>query len=91
MGSFSAGSNVTGRLSKVEAICVILHRYGFYAFCDYAGAGPYVVIDMSNKDAVFLSPHKLVGGPGGAGVLVAKQHMFRNRIPTVAGGGKQKL
>jgi hypothetical protein len=39
------------------------------------------------KDAVFLSPHKLVGGPGTPGVLVAKKRLFQNRVPAVPGGG----
>jgi selenocysteine lyase/cysteine desulfurase len=42
---------------------------------------------MSDKDAVFLSPHKFVGGPGTPGVLVAKRSLFRNRVPAVPGGG----
>ena len=39
------------------------------------------------KDAVFLSPHKFIGGPGTPGVLVVKRALLRNRVPTVPGGG----
>jgi hypothetical protein len=39
------------------------------------------------KDAVFLSPHKFIGGPQSPGVLVAKRHVFKSRTPTVPGGG----
>ena len=39
------------------------------------------------KDAVFLSPHKFVGGPGTPGVLVVRRDLLRNRVPTVPGGG----
>jgi Aminotransferase class-V len=42
---------------------------------------------LAYKDAVFVSPHKFVGGPGTPGVLVAKRHLFRNRVPTVPGDG----
>ena len=42
---------------------------------------------LAYKDAVFLSPHKFVGGPGTPGVLVAKRALFRNRVPSVPGGG----
>jgi hypothetical protein len=42
---------------------------------------------MAGKDAVFLSPHKFVGGPGTPGVLVVKQDILRNRVPSVPGGG----
>ena len=42
---------------------------------------------LAYKDAVFISPHKLPGGPGTPGVLVAKRHVFANDVPAVAGGG----
>src|SRR6266700_6076454 len=98
IGSFSAASNVTGILSDVERTTTLLHRHGALAFWDYAAAGPYVSIDMNPRgtggdgalaalDAVFLSPHKLVGGPGSPGVLVAKRKLFANRVPTVPAGG----
>lgn len=38
-------------------------------------------------DAVFLSPHKFVGGPGTPGLLVARRELFTNRVPVVPGGG----
>jgi selenocysteine lyase/cysteine desulfurase len=43
---------------------------------------------MSEADAVFLSPHKFVGGPGTPGVLVAKRALFKNRVPTVPEAGE---
>ncbi len=43
--------------------------------------------ELAYKDAVFVSPHKFVGGPGTPGVLVAKRSLFSNRVPTVPGGG----
>ncbi len=98
IGAFSAASNVTGILADTEAISILLHRFGALALWDYAAAGPYVRIDMNPsppirdgrlayKDAVFVSPHKFMGGPGTPGVLVAKRDLFRNRVPTVPGGG----
>ncbi len=87
IGSFSAASNVTGIITDVEGVSAVLRRYGALSFWDYATAGPYLPIDMAGKDAVFLSPHKFVGGPGTAGVLVAKRALFRNRVPSVPGGG----
>ena len=36
IGSFSAGSNVTGIRAPVRSICKLLHKYGAYAFFDYA-------------------------------------------------------
>lgn len=90
IGSFSAASNVTGIKSDVPAVTALLRRYGALACWDYAAAGPYVRIDMNAGqplDAVFLSPHKFVGGPGTPGVLIAKRGLFRNRVPAVVGGG----
>src|ERR1043166_3231088 len=96
IGSFSAASNVTGIASDTRAIATLLHRHGAYSFWDYAAAGPYVAIEMNGgdaadagaaKDAVFISPHKFIGGPGTPGVLVAKRELFRNRVPSVPGGG----
>ena len=98
IGSFSAASNVTGIGSDTRNIAALLHRYGALSFWDFAAAAPYVQIDMNMrddeadgdlvyKDAVFLSPHKFIGGPGTPGVLVAKRNLFKNRVPSVPGGG----
>jgi selenocysteine lyase/cysteine desulfurase len=97
IGSFSAASNVTGIESDTRAITVLLHRHGALSFWDYAAAAPYVEIEMNprgggdaelaRKDAIFLSPHKFVGGPGTPGVLVVKRALLRNRVPTMPGGG----
>jgi len=90
IGSFSAASNVTGIKSDVAAVTRLLRAHGALAFWDYAAAGPYVAIDMNGAyplDAVFLSPHKFVGGPGTPGILVAKSALFRNRVPAMVGGG----
>lgn len=90
IGSFSAASNVTGIKSDVPAVTALLKQYGALACWDYAAAGPYVRIDMNAAhalDAVFLSPHKFVGGPGTPGILIAKRGLFRNRVPAVVGGG----
>jgi selenocysteine lyase/cysteine desulfurase len=95
IGSFSAASNVTGIVSDTRAIATLLHRHGALSFWDFAAAGPYVQIDMgtgdggplAGKDAVFLSPHKFIGGPGTPGVLVVRRALLTNRVPTVPGGG----
>ncbi len=42
---------------------------------------------LAYKDAIFLSPHKFIGGPGTPGILVARRELFRNRVPSVPGGG----
>src|SRR5690606_1925199 len=79
IGSFSAASNVTGIATDTRAVSTLLHRYGALSFWDYAAAGPYVKIEMKEddelayKDAVFISPHKFIGGPQTPGVLVVKR------------------
>ena len=93
IGSFSAASNVSGVISDVAGIARLLHHHGAYAVFDYAAAGPYVPIDMhpdnpdERIDALFLSPHKFVGGPESSGLLVAHRDLFRTRTPERPGGG----
>jgi selenocysteine lyase/cysteine desulfurase len=100
IGSFSAASNVTGIGSETLKIAELLHAHGALSFWDFAAAAPYVKIDMNvstgappgthagaYKDAVFLSPHKFIGGPGTPGVLVVKRHLLKNTVPSVPGGG----
>ncbi len=94
IGSFSAASNVTGITSNTYAISRLLHEHGALSFFDFAAAAPYVRIEMdppddplAYKDAVFISPHKFIGGPGTPGVLVARRDLFQNRVPSVPGGG----
>ncbi|MEO3813246.1 aminotransferase class V-fold PLP-dependent enzyme [Sphaerisporangium sp. B11E5] len=95
IGSFSAASNVTGILSDTDAVSALLHEHGALAFWDYAAAGPYVPIRMGpsapgrrdHKDAIFLSPHKFIGGPQTPGVLVVRRELARGGVPTAPGGG----
>ena len=96
IGSFSAASNVTGIVSNTVAIAEILHEQGALSFWDFAAAAPYIDIEMdpdpeghptAYKDAIFLSPHKFIGGPSTPGVLVARRELFSNRVPDVPGGG----
>ncbi len=99
IGSFSAASNVTGIVTDTDTISALLHEHGALAFWDFAAAAPYVDIEMygeggrgvgdpaAYKDAVFLSPHKFIGGPSTPGVLVVRRELLTNRVPDVPGGG----
>jgi selenocysteine lyase/cysteine desulfurase len=87
IGSFSAASNVTGIVSNTTAISTLLHRHGAASCYDFAAAAPYVRIDMAGKDAIFLSPHKFIGGPSTPGVLVVRRELVTNRVPDTPGGG----
>ncbi len=93
IGSFSAASNVTGIATDTRKISSVLHKHGALSFWDYAAAGPYVEIRMREddalayKDAVFISPHKFIGGPQTPGVLVVKRALLTNTVPATPGGG----
>ena len=96
IGSFSAASNVTGIITDTAAVSSLLHRHGALSFWDFAAAAPYIGIEMgpvdpgdelSYKDAIFISPHKMIGGPGTPGVLVLRKALMTNSVPAVPGGG----
>ncbi|WP_118132843.1 aminotransferase class V-fold PLP-dependent enzyme [Oceanicella sp. SM1341] len=95
IGAFSAASNVTGVTSDLRGLARVLHGAGAVFVCDFAAGGPYMPIDMAESapgaadgiDAILLSPHKFVGGPGASGVLVADRALFRSACPGIAGGG----
>ena len=91
IGSFSAASNVTGALTDTVAVTRVLKKFGALACFDYAAAAPYCAIDMNpegaKKDAVFISTHKFVGGPGSPGLLIVKKNLMRTRTPVLPGGG----
>ncbi len=97
IGSFSAASNVTGIRSNVREIAALLHRYDALACFDYAACAPYVDIDMNPEpvagenaaiDALYISPHKFLGGPGSSGVLVFNERIYHRELPpSVSAGG----
>lgn len=98
IGSFSAASNVTGLISPVHEIAALLHKHNALALFDYAASAPYVEINMqpedstpennTSLDAVFISAHKFLGGPGSSGVLVFNKSIYNSNLaPTVSGGG----
>ncbi|KQJ91939.1 hypothetical protein BRADI_4g40700v3 [Brachypodium distachyon] len=94
LGSFSACSNVTGILTDTRELARVLHQHGAFACFDFAASGPYVKIDMKSGeidgyDAVFLSPHKFVGGPGTPGILLMNKSLYRLNAqpPSTCGGG----
>ncbi len=95
IGAFSAASNVTGIVTDTHGITRLLHRHGALAVWDFAAAAPYVDIEMNPrdgdpetyKDAIVLSPHKFIGGPGTPGVLIVRKELAANSVPDVVGGG----
>lgn len=95
IGSFSAASNVTGIVSDTHAISQLLHEHGALACWDFAASAPYIDIEMNPrcdhplayKDAIFMSPHKFIGGPSTPGILVIRKDIVTNTVPDVVGGG----
>lgn len=100
VGSFSAASNVTGILSDTAGITRLLHEHSALAFWDFAAAAPYIDVEMNprtvdghsgdeatRKDAIFISPHKFIGGPGTPGLLIVSRRLLHNAVPHVVGGG----
>lgn len=88
--------------TDTNMIAYLLHSYGFYAFFDFAAGAPYMPIDMKGtlstfeweeeralcyKDAVFISPHKYIGGPDTPGILLVRKELLWIRTPANVGGG----
>lgn len=93
IGAFTACSNVTGLCAPYYELARLMHRHDGFCFVDFAASGPYVHIDMhpadpeTRLDAIYFSPHKFLGGPGSAAVLVFNAALYKNRVPDSPGGG----
>ena len=94
--SVTGCSNVTGIQTPFYEIAELMHKNGGFCFVDFACSGPYVNINMhpqnplQNLDAIFLSPHKFLGGPGTAGVIVFNSDLYHLKVPDQPGGGTVK-
>ncbi|MDM9627922.1 aminotransferase class V-fold PLP-dependent enzyme [Rhizobium sp. S152] len=94
--TMSAASNITGITSDIAAITRMANAAGAKMIWDYAGAGPYVPISMSPAtgaeiDAIVVSPHKFIGGPGASGILILRRDSVTTRAPSWPGGGTVKF
>jgi selenocysteine lyase/cysteine desulfurase len=93
IASITSCSNVTGISTPYHEVAKLMHENNGLCFVDFACSGPYVKIDMhptdeeSSLDAIFVSPHKFLGGPGTSGILVFDKKLYKNRIPDNPGGG----
>ena len=90
--AFSAASNITGEIADVAALTRQARAAGARIVWDYAGGGPYLPISMTPApgagiDAVVLSPHKFIGGPGASGVLILRRDAVVSSRPSWPGGG----
>ena len=88
IASFCVASNVTGIITKYKEISKILRSYNAIICFDAAASSPYINIPCELYDAMFMSPHKLLGGPGSCGLLVIRKSLVDVSLsPTFAGGG----
>lgn len=93
IAAITSCSNVTGIFTPYYEMAKMIHRAGGLCFVDFACSAPYVNIDMHPQDpecaldAIYFSPHKFLGGPGSAGVLVFNKDLYKNNVPDSAGGG----
>jgi len=88
IGTFCIASNVTGIITPYEEISKLLRQFGATVCFDAAASSPYMNIPCELYDALVMSPHKLLGGPGSCGLLVIRKNLIDEDIsPTFAGGG----
>ncbi|WP_428642686.1 aminotransferase class V-fold PLP-dependent enzyme [Roseibium sp.] len=92
VGAFSMMSNVTGIVTDDEAVTRLLKCYGALSVWDCAGSGPYLPVGMkagtaAQKDAVVVSPHKFIGGPGASGIMIVHKDAVCLETPVFPGGG----
>lgn len=91
-------SNVTGIITEATSLNILAHTYKALICWDCAMACAHdhllmnsLAYSSSNSldycDAMFLSPHKMVGGVGCPGVLILKKKLLVNDVPCQPGGG----
>jgi len=85
-----AANNETGVLQPVAEAAAIVHEAGGTLVCDAVQAAGRVPVSLESlgADLLLLSSHK-IGGPQGAGALVAaREDLFP--APLLKGGGQEK-
>lgn len=93
IASVTSCSNVTGIKTPYYEIAKLIHQHHGVCFVDFACSAPYIDINMHPEDpemaldAIFISPHKFLGGPGSSGVLLFNKKLYNNSVPDCPGGG----
>jgi len=87
-------SNVSGCSLDMYGVNELVHQHAGLVCWDVAATAAHRKLDFSPvhrpqaaSDFAFVSPHKLLGGPGSAGLLLAKKRLLCNAVPVVPGGG----
>jgi selenocysteine lyase/cysteine desulfurase len=89
--SVSACSNVTGVIQDTHSLSKLCKEFDAKIFFDYAACAPYIPIDMTIADAIFISPHKFPGAQSTPGILIVNKDLVCNDIPFCPSGGTVKF
>lgn len=83
-------NNETGIVQPVEAAAKIVHAHGGLFVVDAVQAAGRIALDINKigADFVIVSSHK-IGGPKGAGALIARGEALMPR-PLIQGGGQER-
>lgn len=83
-------NNETGIVQPVEAAAKIVHAHGGLFVVDAVQAAGRIALDINEigADFVIVSSHK-IGGPKGAGALIARGEALMPR-PLIQGGGQER-
>ena len=89
--ALQGANNETGVVQPVAAAADIVHAARGFVFCDAVQLAGRVHFSLAalGADALALSSHKM-GGPKGAGALVAASGDFSLGAPLIRGGGQER-
>jgi cysteine desulfurase len=89
--ALQGANNETGVIQPVARAAALVHSAGGFVFCDSVQLAGRVDFDIAalGADALALSAHKM-GGPTGAGALVAARAGFSFGEPLIRGGGQER-
>jgi cysteine desulfurase len=89
--ALQGANNETGVVQPVAEAAAIVHAAGGYVFCDAVQLAGRIDCDRAAlvADVLALSAHKM-GGPKGAGALVASGAGFSLGEPLIRGGGQER-
>lgn len=89
--SINLASNSTGIIIPYELISKKLRKYKANIAFDLAASSSHMNVNSDLFDNAFLSPHKLLGGIGGCGILCIRRELLDPKLaPTFSGGGNIK-